>query len=176
MKLFTATAAGLLLAGAALAQSSTSPASPGIASPSPHGATPSPANPHGAMPSAHVPSSGAAVVPPHPIGTPAASGRSMGALVQSDANRLMVTCRIDALGNVPVLVNLVDKTALSTRSAGVTRATIQGDVVRWEEQEPGGASKYVLNRRTGEIQVSVPAAGGKPTLHRGTCAPPGRNR
>jgi hypothetical protein len=179
MKLLTATATGLLLAGASLAQSPTSPASPSGAPAAPHaamkGATPA-ANPHGAMPSGHPSPAGAIAMPPHSAGAPTAGGRSMGALVHSDANRLMVTCRIDALGNVPVLVNFVDKTALSTRSAGVSAATIQGDVVRWEEKEPGGASKYVLNRKTGEIQVSVPAAGGKATLRRGTCAPPGQKR
>lgn len=180
--------AGALLAAVALAQPQSGPqprptaAQPGAQpTTSPH-ATSSGTSPHGAMPapSPHSSMPGAPTttgMPPHGAahGT-TAGGTSMGALTPSTATRQMVTCRIDQLGNVPVLVNFAERTALSTRAAGVNAATLEGDLVRWQEKESGGASKYTWNRKTGEILVAVPGPGGKDVTHRGTCAPTGPRR
>jgi hypothetical protein len=162
---FTVALAGALFATASLAQSA----------PSPHGA------PHSAT------AAGTSMGAPHPataasmpMGAPhstTAAGTSMGALTPSTATRQMLTCRIDQLGNVPVLVNFADRTALSTRAPGISPATIEGDVVRWQEKEAGGGtSKYTLNRKSGEIQVALPGPGGKDVVRRGTCAPPVAHR
>jgi hypothetical protein len=135
-----------------------------------HAQTPPPSQP-AAKPPGHpaMPPVGTAAQPaPHGAGTRAPD---MG-VSPSTAQRIVWTCQAGALGNVPIMVNFVDKTALSTRAAAISPAKIDGDKVRWQETEPDGTLKYVLDRKSGEIQITQTPKKGKEIVHTGRCGPP----
>lgn len=95
----------------------------------------------------------------------------------STPQKIVWSCQVDQLGSVPVMVNFVDKTALSTRATAIAKATIEGDVVRWQEDDgEGGRNQFVLNRRSGELQVTQTPAKGKPAVHRGQCGAPDKTK
>jgi hypothetical protein len=94
----------------------------------------------------------------------------------STADRIVWSCQAGDLGNPAVMVNFVDKTALSTRAAGVVKATIEGDKVRWTETEPEGTLKYVLDRKTGDLQVTRVPPKGKETVYKGKCGAPDKSK
>lgn len=94
----------------------------------------------------------------------------------STADRIVWSCQAGDLGNPAVMVNFVEKTALSTRSAGMAKATFEGDKVRWTETEPEGTLKYVLDRKTGELQVTRMPPKGKETVYKGKCGAPDKNK
>jgi hypothetical protein len=120
----------------------------------PSGAMPPPGGmPHGAMPNAP----------------------AMG-VSPSSAERIVWSCQAGDLGNPAVMVNFVEKTALSTRSAGMAKATLEGDKVRWTETEPEGTLKYVLDRKTGELQVTRTPPKGKDVVYKGKCGAPDKSK
>jgi hypothetical protein len=94
----------------------------------------------------------------------------------SSAERIVWSCQAGDLGNPAVMVNFVEKTALSTRSAGMAKATLEGDKVRWTETEPEGTLKYVLDRKTGELQVTRTPPKGKDVVYKGKCGAPDKNK
>lgn len=113
-----------------------------------------------------------ATMPPH-AGAGGAAAAPMG-VSPSTEQRIVWSCQLDKLGNTAVMVNFVDKTALSTRAAGMGKATISGDQVRWTETEPDGVLKYLLDRKSGELQVTQVPAKGKEVVHKGKCGPPAK--
>jgi hypothetical protein len=94
----------------------------------------------------------------------------------SSAERIVWSCQAGDLGNPAVMVNFVEKTALSTRSAGMAKATLEGDKVRWTETEPEGTLKYVLDRKTGELQVTRTPPKGKDVVYKGKCGAPDKSK
>jgi hypothetical protein len=94
----------------------------------------------------------------------------------SSADRIVWSCQAGDLGNPAVMVNFVDKTALSTRSAAMTKAAVEGDKVRWTETEPDGTLKYVLDRKTGDLQVTRVPAKGKEVVYKGKCGAPDKSK
>ena len=127
-----------------------------------------------AMPPAGAP---AKTMPPANAASPhgGAGAPAMG-VSPSTADRIVWSCQAGDLGNPAVMVNFVEKTALSTRAAGMTKATLEGDKVRWTETEPEGTLKYVLDRKTGELQVTRTPPKGKETVYKGKCGAPDKNK
>jgi hypothetical protein len=94
----------------------------------------------------------------------------------SSAERIVWSCEAGDLGNPAVMVNFVEKTALTTRAAGMAKATLEGDKVRWTETEPEGTLKYVLDRKTGELQVTRVPPKGKEVVYKGKCGTPDKSK
>lgn len=129
-----------------------------------------------AMPPAGAPA--AKTMPPANASSPhgAMSGAPPMGVSPSTADRIVWSCQAGDLGNPAVMVNFAEKTALSTRSAGMAKATLEGDKVRWTETEPEGTLKYVLDRKTGELQVTRTPPKGKDVVYKGKCGAPDKNK
>jgi hypothetical protein len=110
---------------------------------------------------------------PH-AATPHGMPEATGPVVASDARKIVWSCQVEQVGSLPVMVDFTNSTALSTRSPGVSKAKVEGDVVRWQEDDAQGAHRFTLNRKTGALELAE-KAGGKDVVRKGKCGPPARH-
>ena len=122
------------------------------------------------------PAQGSGGMPGKPAGHPTAPASPKMPITSSNAQRIVWSCTAGQLGSIPVMVNFAEKKALSTRASKMSDAKIAGDVASWTETEKDGTLAFVVDRRTGELQVTQTPAKGKPVVHRGQCGAPDPNR